>query len=173
MILKYLFAAILAALPLHASAAPAEVRSMLAADNPTGSADVRQFGLRLYRAELWTRQAGPFSWSEPFALTLDYKRAFDTDTLVRASIDEMARVSGKSRGSFADLAPKLARCFADVRAGDRITGFSRSADRASFFLNGRKTCDVNHAGFRQDFFGIWLTAGARDPRVARILRGSS
>ena len=156
-----------------AFAAPAEIRVTLGASEPVGSVNVRQFGFNLYRAELWTRDAKAFSWGRPFALTLHYNRSFSAELLVDSSIAEMARLSGRPEAAFGGLAGKLRRCFADVAAGDTITGFSRSASAASFFVNGRKSCDVNHAGFSRDFFGIWLKPAARNPQLARMLQGNS
>lgn len=124
----------------------------------------------VFDAELWSPQSR-FSWNEPFALSLTYRRDIEAEALVSRSLSGMAE---RTRlGSREDLAARLRACFADVRAGDRFTGLSLSSDSARFYLNGRRTCDISWPGFRRAFFGIWLDARGADRAFSARLTGAS
>ena len=156
---------LMAMLPIAAKAAPpGEVVQALGNATLSGSAEVRFFGFNLYRADLWTS-------SDAYALSLTYKRGFSAKELSTASIKEIARMEDARTDLFAALEPKLRACFANVVAGDRITGVSMSADSALFFYNGQQRCSISYPSFRDRFFGIWLGPETRDPTSRDQLLG--
>jgi hypothetical protein len=112
-----------------------------------------------------------FEWENPFAITLDYKRNFSSDIIVKATMVEMARLSGREQQEFEPLRPIVTKCFPDVGKGDSITGVSLGEDKAKFYYNGTISCEIDWPGFREDFFGIWLSDESRTPRKSKILRG--
>lgn len=152
---------------------PPELDGLIEATRPLGSAEVTLFFFDLYRADLWTPADGAFSWSQPFALSLTYKRDFSAAELADSSIQEIARVGGVDEAVHAGLEAPLRGCFADVSDGDRITGVSLGADAARFFVNARYTCDIDYPSFSRLFFGIWLDPRSRDPEAARALLGGA
>ncbi len=140
---------------------------------PTGEARGTFLTIPLFDAALWTPGTRPFSWSEPFALSLTYRRGFSADMLVWASMAEMNRIRPLDPGTEAAIEAKLAQCFRAVGANDRITALSETPDRTTFFLNGQPTCRLEQSGFRRNFFSIWLDPASRDPAGAARLRGES
>ncbi len=169
-----LLALLLSAGPLGAAPAdthPTEVKATVATAERLGAGHVRFWGFELYFAELWATDATPLDFETPFALALTYTRSFSADELANATIDEITRISGEGEAHHAPLRPLLLECFADVEPGDRITGVSETRDRTTFFVNGAQTCAIDHPAFSQQFFGIWLGDGARDPRTRDRLLG--
>ncbi len=143
---------------------PSEVVDTMRDAKLSGSADVRYFGFNLYQADLWQGSKG-------YALSLTYKRKFSAQELSGASIKEIARMEDARPEKFADLAPLLTKCFADVNKGDRITGASTGANTAKFYFNGKERCAVNYPQFRDRFFAIWLGPETRDPKSRDRLLG--
>ncbi len=170
-------AAVLLALSLIAPAAeaapPPELSGRIDVAAPTGEARGTFLTIPLFDAALWTPGTRPFSWSEPFALSLTYRRGFSADMLVWASMAEMNRIRPLDAATEAAVEAKLTQCFRAVSANDRITALSETPDRTTFFLNGQPTCRLEQAGFRRNFFSIWLDPASRDPAGASRLRGES
>ena len=170
-------AAILLALSLMApgavAAPPPELAGRIDVAAPTGEARGTFLAIPLFDAALWTPGTQAFSWSEPFALTLTYRRGFSADMLVWASMVEMNRIRPLDAATQNGVEAKLAQCFRAVGANDRITALSETPDRTTFFLNGQPTCSLEQKGFRRNFFSIWLDPNSRDPAGAARLRGGS
>lgn len=160
-------------LPNTVWSAPAEVQSTIPHAERKGQANYNLLGLPLYSAELWTDKNKPFSFEEPFALTLTYQRSIKASLLSWASISEIARIENRSKASFDLLGRKLTDCFSDVNDGDKITGIAQSASAVSFFYNGKKRCDLSYPRLRERFFGIWLGPKTRDVQAAQKLKGNT
>ena len=137
-----------------------------------GSAKYKRAFIKLYDASLCSTEAS-FTWDEPFALALEYRREFKGSTIVGATIHEMARLSGQEKDAIEPLRETISQCFPDVGKGDQITGVSEDADRARFYLNGEMTCEVEWPGFRDHFFGIWLGEDTREPNKSMRLKGEN
>ncbi len=142
--------------------------------NPVGEVAVKKFFIHVYDASLCASEA-PFIWTKnkdgAFSLALDYKRDFSSDDLVKATIGEMARLSGQDKAEFSSLQFPLAECFPNVEKGDQIIGVSHGEDEAKFYYNGALSCEVKRDGFRKNFFGIWLSDNTKMPRKSKRLRG--
>lgn len=161
---------LVASLFLSAMAKPAEVSEFMPEATKLGETRYKKAIFKLYDATLWT--AGEeFSWDEPFALSLQYLRSFSAERISNAAIIEMARLTNREEEEVENARAPLTACFADVEKGDVITGFSTGEDAATFFYNGAKRCDIAYPGFREAFFGIWLSEDSRDAERGAILRG--
>lgn len=171
--LAALVLALCLAVPAAQAAPPPELAGRLDVAAPTGEARGTFLTIPLFDAALWTPGTQPFSWSEPFALSLTYRRGFSADLLVWASMMEMNRIRALDPATEAAVEAKLAQCFRAVGANDRITALSETPDRTTFFLNGQPTCSLEQEGFRRNFFSIWLDPASRDPSGAARLRGGS
>lgn len=159
----------LAATPAWSS--PAEVERALPGATKVGEASYHLLAIHLFDAELYTEN-GAFTWDQPFALTLTYERSARQSTLLNRSISEMTQRGAGNARALAPLRARLAQCFPNIAAGDRITGVSTSANTARFYYNGAQRCDIEWPNFRRHFFGIWLAG--RDGRAAELsaqLRG--
>ena len=67
---------------------------------------------------------------------------------------------------------EMERVFADVKAGDRLTGVVTAAKTAKFFYNGTYRGEVMDSAFADAFFGIWLSEKSSQPRVRNLLLGN-
>ncbi|MBV1775908.1 chalcone isomerase family protein [Burkholderiaceae bacterium DAT-1] len=130
------------------------------------------FGFNLYHARLWSATS-PFEFDRPFALELTYRRSISRERLVNTSMDEMARQTSCTarKSNEADWRAGMQRAFADVSSGDRFTGVYLPETGARFYLNGRKTTDINDPAFARCFFAIWLGVDARSPELRAELIG--
>ena len=155
----------------HGQLAPVEVVSALGNTQKQGEADVRLFGFNLYRAELWTDDNG-FTFEQPFALSLIYKRNFTARQLAGRTVEEVAKMEGVSVGTHQGM-QALEQCFRNVQPGDRITGVAVDHNRARFYWNGQQTCEFTYPDFTRRFFGIWLDERSIDPRSRARLLGQS
>lgn len=155
-----------------ATARPSEVARLLPGAERVGAARFQVLTLPVFDAELWA-VAGDFSWDRSFALSLTYRRAISGESLARRSVEEIARRQGVSRAALAPLEERFDACFADVRAGDRITGVSTGADTARFFKNERELCAIEWPGLRRAFFGVWLDGQGARRSFSQQLRGDS
>ena len=155
----------------HGQLAHEEIAGTLPDIRKQGAADVRLFGLNLYRAELWTGGAG-FTFETPFALSLIYKRDFTAQQLTRRTVEEIAKMEGVEESTHGPLYA-LETCFRNVQPGDRITGIALDDNRTRFFWNGLQTCDFTYPDFTRRFFGIWLDERTIDRRTRARLLGAT
>ncbi|WP_424988373.1 chalcone isomerase family protein [Microbulbifer sp. S227A] len=131
-----------------------------------GEAVFRLFGFPLYRARLYTPTGAPLDWGRDFALELTYLRDLSRGDLTESTLRELERTGGAL-----PLRRQLDRCFADVRSGDRFTAVSQGQDRIGFWLNGQRTCTLQHPRIKTRFMAIFLGDNTRSPGFTRKLRG--
>jgi hypothetical protein len=163
------------ALALTASpalASPVEVARAMPEAQRVGQAPYRVLGFHVFDAELWAERAA-FSWERPFAVSLTYQRSIPARAIVNRTITEMTQRGAGTAETLEPLRARLETCFADVRPGDRITGVSTGPNTARFYYNGTRRCEVEWAGFRRDFFGIWLDARGSQRALSQQLRGGA
>lgn len=160
-----LIAMLISLAPGLASARPAEVARTLPQAQQVGAAHYSVLGFSMFDATLWAG-GGRFSWEQPFAIEIRYRREFSARTLADRAIYEMGR-------EYASLRARLVQCFADVDAGDRIVGVSTGENTATFFHNGVHRCDLEAAGVRRPFFSIWLDRRGGERAFSRQLLGQA
>jgi hypothetical protein len=166
-----LLAAVLAMSAGASEARPPEVDRSFPGAQLVGEARYRILAWHVFDASLWTT-SGAFSWSEPFALTLTYRRSFSARAIAERTIAEMSsRGAGETR-ALAPLRDRLEACFANVTPGDRITGVSTGPNSARFYFNGERRCEIEWPHFQRRFFGIWLDARGEARRLSVQLRGA-
>lgn len=173
--------AITAGLPLWGNAAaqtgtaqPPEMAGELPGASLAGSTRMRFFGLNIYDARLWV-PAGfkPATyWQSPLALELSYLRSLSGSAIAQRSLDEMRRGGPISQETADRWLAAMNAAFADVKAGDRITGMHTPGQGAKFWLNGQPRPSIKDAEFSRLFFGIWLAEHTSEPRLrAELLAG--
>lgn len=151
-------------LALPGFALPPEVKASLTQPERLGSTETKFAQIKIYQAELYVPQGMQFDLNREFALSLTYNWNFSAETLANASVVEMARFENRNPSALDTLKAKLARCFGDVAAGDRITGHALGPDHVRFYRNGKRQCDLRDANIRQRFFKIWLGPETRDKK---------
>ncbi|OWY28191.1 hypothetical protein CEJ42_16380 [Herbaspirillum robiniae] len=139
-----------------------------------GSGEMTWFGLRIYRATLWSAQR-PFDATRTFALQLHYHVGIGKERLVSTSIDEMARI-GKGLIA-ADVLERwrteLNDAFVDVAAGDELIGVYLPMQGMELHNQRRLLAKINDIELANAFFGIWLDKATRDEALRKRLRGES
>jgi hypothetical protein len=146
-----------------AQARPPEVARNLPGAEQVGAARYQVLGFSVFDATLWAG-GGDFSWEQPFAIEIVYRRNVSARMLANRSIQEMG-------AEFEPLRARLTECFADVSVGDRIVGVSTGADSAVFYHNGVRQCELEAPGLRRPFFGIWLNRQGNERAFSRRLLG--
>ncbi len=131
-----------------------------------GEAVFRLFGFPIYRARLYTQTGEPLNWDRDFALELTYLRALSRADLTKYTLRELERTGGAL-----PVRRQLDRCFADVQKGDRFAAVSQGQDRIGFWLNGRRTCTLQHPRIKSRFMAIFLGDDTRSRSFTRKLRG--
>ncbi len=137
---------------------------------PVGQAVYKWGFFKIYTAELKAPD-GRFEWRKPFALSLTYARSLKGASIANASIEEMARLTGRQKSDFEHYRVQLNLCFPDVSKGDVITGFSTTNNETRFEFNGETTCLITDPDFKEAFFNIWLAENARYSSEAAALLG--
>jgi hypothetical protein len=158
--------AALCLLVLPTMGAANQVQTFLPGAEQRGAATFRLFGLPVYQARLFTRNAAPLDWSQDFGVELTYKRRISQKDLVQATLDEINRM-----GNPAPTVSQLSTCLQDVTPGDRYLAISRGADALEFRLNGRKTCDLRAKGIKRSFMSVFLGRDSRSARFTQALLG--
>jgi hypothetical protein len=172
---RWLVALTLAALAASAPcAASADWHALLPQAQALGGGDMTWFGLRIYRATLWSASR-PFDAAQPFALQLHYYRSISRERLVSTSIDEIRRLSPTPLP-----APTLTRweallntTFVDVRDGDELTGVYLPGKGMQLYDRQRLLAELNDEALARAFFDIWLNPDSRDQRLRQRLMGTA
>lgn len=164
--------------PAAAVALPRPVLATAGALQMAGSGEMRWFGLKLYDAALWVQPgvdpAPPAGTGQPlqkpYALALRYTRAISGEALVTASLDEIRRLGETSESRLARWKPLLEKALPSVAPGETLVGLHEPGRGASFWHEGQLTARIDDAELAGAFFGIWLDARTREPKLrARLL----
>lgn len=154
-----------------AAAADSGRLAPLAGTRLAGQGLLRFWGLEVYQASLWVGPAfRPESFaSQPFALELEYRRAFKAGAIAERSIQEMRRLGSFSEAQAQRWQRALQAALPDVRPGDRIVGLHRPGLGARFEQGGRLLGEVADPEFARLFFAIWLSPGTSEPALREAL----
>ena len=143
-----------------ARATPSELQGLVDADRPAGCSEYSFMFWDFYKAELWTDDAElP---GKKFGLSLTYLSDFSRESLVKSSIEEMARISGQPEASFAEARRQMQQIFRDVEPGDRITAWRAGPNELRLFVNSRETGALTREV--DLFLAIWLGEETRHPK---------
>ena len=137
-----------------------------------GHAELRWFGLRIYKAALWSNHV-PFDATQSFALELTYERNISRERIVQTSIDEIRRLFA---GRFNDdqinrWTTIMSGTFVDVKEGDQLTGVYVAGVGCRFYSRERLLAEVRDLDFAHAFFAIWLDPRSKDQQLRRRLLG--
>ncbi|MCY4258878.1 MAG: hypothetical protein OXC91_01260 [Rhodobacteraceae bacterium] len=147
------------------AAPPPELTGRIDSARPAGCTVYWLLFISLYRAELWSDS--PSLPGEEYGLSLVYRTPFSGKQLVKASIAEMSRISGRPASAFDGVRSELETAMRAVRRGDRYTAWRDASGRIEFFLNGETTGVLTEDG--DLFMAIWLGPHTRYPQRRNIL----
>lgn len=140
---------------------------------PLGGGDLTFFGLRIYRATLWSTSR-PFDAAQPFALQLSYYRSISRQRLVNTSIDEIRRLSRAPipAATLTRWEALLSSALVDVNEGDELTGVYQPGHGMQLYDRQRLLADVGDDALARAFFDIWLNPESRDQKLRQRLLGA-
>ncbi|MCG6874336.1 MAG: chalcone isomerase family protein [Betaproteobacteria bacterium] len=148
---------------------PAAARAFPAL-NESGTGTLRWFGFRVYDARLWVNDERP-SPDRPFVLALRYARDFESESIARASIDEIERLGFGTRHDRVRWLAVMQSIFPDVRKGHELAGLNMPDRGVRFYLDGKAIGEVPDTEFARAFFAIWLDPRTKAPALRIALLG--
>ncbi len=156
--------------------APAPVERALGVARLSGSAELRWWGLDIYRAWLWVGPHGldpDHLGAQPFALELRYARSLRGADIADKSAELIARLGLGSPAQLRDWRARMREVFPDVRAGDTLLGLylpgAPAGARTRFLFDDRPIGTIEGRDFAQAFFSIWLSPRSSEPDLRRAL----
>lgn len=160
--------------PLGARADSEHWRALLPQAQALGGGDLTWFGLRIYRATLWSPQR-PFDPAGPFALQLHYYRSISRARLADTSIAEISRLSGTppTDVTLTRWRTLLHAAFVDVNAGDELTGVYLPQRGMRLYDRQKLLAELDEPALARAFFDIWLNENSRDQTLRRRLLGAA
>jgi len=163
-----LAAGLLAAAPSQA----AQWRDELPQAKQLGAGELRWFGLKIYRAALWSARS-PFDPQQPFALELTYQRSISRNRIVQTSMDEIRRLFGErySDDQLRHWEAQMSTIFIDVSEGEQLTGVYLPGIGCRFYNSTRLLGDIRDTDFAHAFFAIWLDPRSKDTQLRSRLLG--
>jgi hypothetical protein len=126
-----------------------------------GAGELRWLGMAIYEASLWTstgRYTG-FGPDETVALSLDYRRAFKRDDLIRITDTAWRRLGQPEAAQRESWLAELRRAWSDVAAGQNVTTVVIPGGPTYFYDGNGRFARVDDPSFGPAFLAIWL-----DPR---------
>lgn len=138
-----------------------------------GQGALRFFGLTIYQARLWAPAGFDVQHYArlPFVLAMDYQCTLSGQAIAERSLAEMRRIGRFSEAQASGWLAKMQQAFADVRAGDRISGQHDGQGEVRFAFNGETSAQWQDADFARLFFGIWLSPATVAPGLRAALAG--
>ncbi|NYE59956.1 hypothetical protein FHW58_001108 [Duganella sp. 1224] len=148
-------------------------RAVLPQAQALGGGDLTFFGLRIYRATLWSASR-PFDATQPFALQLSYYRSISRGRLVSTSMGEIRRLARAPipDATMARWESVLAGAFVDVKEGDELTGVYQPGRGMQLYDRQRLLAEVEDDALARAFFDIWLNPDSRDQKLRQRLMGT-
>lgn len=155
------------------NAAAADWRAMVPQAQQVGGGDMTWFGLRIYRASLWSA-AKPFDAAQPYALQLQYYRSISRQRLVSTSIDEIRRLSPTpvADATLKRWEAQLMSAFVDVSEGDELIGVYLPGRGMQLYDRQRLLAELDDDALARAFFDIWLNPQSRDKKLRQRLMGT-
>lgn len=151
---------------------PAAVIERLPGAQLRGEGDMRWFGLRVYRAQLWSAPSASVTSPLPrsaFALQLHYALSLSGQAIADKSLEEIERMGFGDPVRRREWHAAMSRLFPDVGRDDRLIGLHLPGQGVSFFHGDRFLGQVEDADFAEAFFSIWLDERTTAPGLRRAL----
>ncbi len=159
---------------LAASSLPDPASKEIAKEVPNlakqGDAVLRFFGLKVYDIRLWT-QGAKHSYSEPFALELQYDIGLNGKDIAERSVVEMRKQGYRDEVKLKRWGELMTRIFPDIKQGDTLIGLSIPDKEIRFYSRDKLIAVEADTEFSRAFFDIWLSEKTSEPKLRkRLLR---
>jgi hypothetical protein len=157
---------VLVLLPLQAFAFDAAelVRQTIPQARVQGEGELRMYGFHIYDAKLFVGPTGLSSKEltvRPFALDIEYARAFKGVSIAKRGRQEMDNLKLASKAQTAKWQQQLEQIFPDVQPGDHVIGVFVPERGTTFYAGDKVIGSIPGDDFARVFFSIWL-----DPRTS-------
>lgn len=139
---------------------------------PVGSAQLNYFLWPVYSATLF----GPseefvFPVTRPFALSLEYRRAFSRQDLLEETRRQWQSLDTINTEAWLE---QLNGIFRDVEAGDEITLYVDVRGTSEFYFNDQLLGEITDPDFSNRFAAIWLSEKTTHPAFRnKLLSGKT
>lgn len=153
-------------MPLRAFAFDAApiVRQTIPQARMQGAGELRMYGFHLYDARLYVGPTGLSSkelTARPFALDIEYARAFKGTSMAQRGREQMDDLKVASKAQTLAWEHELDKIFPDVQAGDHVIGIFVPEHGTTFYADDRVIGTIPGDDFARAFFSIWF-----DPKTA-------
>ena len=165
-----LLGALISADALGAAALPVPLREVKPDLKPVGAATLHWFGLHVYDVALFAQET-PFTTNSTAVLSIRYNISIKHRRLLDTTLKEWQRMGKGEDVQRAQWIKQLDTLWPDLKSGDSLTAFKRSAGPTQFYFGDRFLGEVPDPAFGPAFFAIWLDAKCRYPEVRNGLLG--
>jgi hypothetical protein len=158
--------ALVALAPLRAFAFDAAplVRQTIPQARVQGEGELRMYGFHIYDARLYVGPTGLSSkelTARPFALDIEYARAFKGASIAKKGREQMDDLKLASKSQTAAWEKAMDKIFPDVQPGDHVIGVFVPEQGTTFYADDKALGTIPGDDFARAFFSIWF-----DPRTA-------
>lgn len=146
-----------------------------------GKNEFKFFGLKVYNIQLVDEERfniknyntnRSFLYQNQIAIVIDYKRDFSRETLVKKTVDEIARINNINYPVILDqYQSHFQRIFSPVFAGDRKTAIFNVKSGVKLFLNGKPIGEIKDLIFAKRFMDVWLSEKSAYPKMTKAILG--
>ncbi len=146
-----------------------------------GKNEFKFFGLKVYNIQLVDEERfniknyntnRSFLYQNQIAIVIDYKRDFSRETLVKKTVDEIARINNINYPVILDqYQSHFQRIFSPVFAGDRKTAIFNVKSGVKLFLNGKPIGEIKDLIFAKRFMEVWLSEKSAYPKMTKEILG--
>lgn len=135
-----------------------------------GEAQLKWFGLSIYKARLWVID-GPLYQSD-MLLEITYDRSLSAESIVEQSVQELKRQK-INETLLSKWALTLKNIIPHVERGDQISAFYSPQKGLTFYHNqNKKLGQIEDDFFARSFLDIWLGEKTSQPELRRqLLKG--
>lgn len=172
--LKFIFVFLLLfnANKAFADVVPKEIIKEISSPILIGKSQLKFFGFEIYEIALWGEKS-EFSYTQKFAIKINYKKNFDKESLVERSIKEMKRVNFLTEDEERFYRSELNRVFLGVKKGDSKTALYLPQNGVLLFHNSEFVGKISDQKLARRFVDIWLHEKSSYPEITKELIGKN
>lgn len=137
-----------------------------------GKATLSIFKIEFYDISLWS-SSKDFSYEQPFAIHIKYKKNFSKKSLVARSIKEMKKNNNINSNQEAFYKNQLDQVFEDIKKGDNKTAIYLPNKKLTIYHNYKLVGDIFDQRLARLFVDIWLDKNSSFPNLTAQLLAKS
>ncbi|MFK7891503.1 MAG: chalcone isomerase family protein [Granulosicoccus sp.] len=158
------------ALKASPNPSPAPIETYISSPELVGEATLKVMLWNIFDAELYA-PSGDFDSDKPFALALEYRRNFSSQSIVEETIKQIENQRLADDSAIAIWRSELESIIPDVKSGMTITGIRTHDGHTVFYNNDELSGRIKDQRFTRLFFNIWIGDKSSRPELRRKLLG--